>query len=273
MSKLTKTFEILVNLVTLICWELPMRRASLLSFAKDFKTLSKRLNFPKSGQVLFYSIKFELHNLALTEIVIVSKKCLKLCIRFIYSDIRNGKIALQHWTRRLLRCYIKFCLSMIWIDFLLRLPSFVRDFSTWTMTADVSVATGIRSTDSLDFKFVMHFLTVVLPELKLVYFPLGTLMLLPGVAERRRNKMASRFVVKFERGNGTEHDSFVVSTSTVAIETLPSLVRIPDRELSCFKIGRRKRLKIQSRSNSEASSLNVKHKERLRQPRVHHLKL
>jgi hypothetical protein len=33
---------------------------------------------------------------------------------------------------------------------------------------------------------VLHLLTVVLPELKLVYFPLGTLMLLPCRCQRHK---------------------------------------------------------------------------------------
>jgi hypothetical protein len=30
----------------------------------------------------------------------------------------------------LLRCYIRFCLAMLWIDLMLRLPAFVRDISS-----------------------------------------------------------------------------------------------------------------------------------------------
>ncbi len=70
---------------------------------------------------------------------------------------------------------------MLWIDFLLRLPAFLHDVSVWTNRSDES------SDDvSIDHKFVLHLLTVVLPELKLVYFPLGTLMLLPCRCQRHK---------------------------------------------------------------------------------------
>jgi hypothetical protein len=68
--------------------------------------------------------------------------------------------------------------------------------------------------------------------------------------------LAPKIGGKFENGSDGERDSFVVSTSTVAIETLPSLVRIPDNELNCF--GRSKKAKKSADFNSELSSQKEK---------------
>jgi hypothetical protein len=70
--------------------------------------------------------------------------------------------------------------------------------------------------------------------------------------------LAPKIGGKFENGSDGERDSFVVSTSTVAIETLPSLVRIPDNELNCFGMGRSKKAKKSADFNSELSSQKEK---------------
>lgn len=152
----------------------------------------------------------------------------------------------------LLRRYIAFSLATLWIDILLRLPAFIHDVAAWT-----SQPANPHEDVSIDYKFVLHLLTVVLPELKLVYFPLGTFMLLPC-----RSKKPARLIpdpeimTKFESGSDAERDSFVVSTSTVAIETVPSLVRIPDSQIGCFEIGQTKKKKKRKRSGSNKPELS-----------------
>jgi lauroyl/myristoyl acyltransferase len=105
---------------------------------------------------------------------------------------------------------------------------------------------------SVDYKFVLFILTVIFPELRLVYFPLGTLVLLPGGRQKEsRKNLARNFGAKNEIGSEKEIESFVVSTSTVAIETLPSRVRIPEtQKLNCFKSGKRRRNSFESSSTS-----------------------
>jgi hypothetical protein len=153
----------------------------------------------------------------------------------------------------LVKCYVTFCLAILWIDFLLRLPSLIHDISLWT--SDNSHSDDVNSkAPSVDYKFVLFILTVIFPELRLVYFPLGTLVLLPGGRQKESRKNLTRnFGAKNEIGSEKEIESFVVSTSTVAIETLPSRVRIPETQklkVNCFKSGKRRRNSFESSSSS-----------------------
>ena len=157
----------------------------------------------------------------------------------------------------LLRHYLRFCLSILWIDFLLRLPSFIHDISLWTFDNKFGDddSTTTATTPSVDKKFVLYILTVIFPELRLIYFPIATFILLPGGRQKTRRE---KVVVKTEEeGSEIERDSFVVSASTVAIEVIPSLVQFPEAKsnsLDCFCFGRKNRNVVKTPSTCLASS-------------------
>jgi hypothetical protein len=174
-----------------------------------------------------------------------------------YKLLRQEKRTISHCGKRrktsLLQHYLRFCLSILWIDLLLRIPSFIHDVSLWTRGDE-----NLSSVPTVSYKFVLYVLTVIFPELKLLYFPLATLIMLP-TGERQIRSTNPKVRSKLEDGSAIELDSFVVSTSTVAIENIPSLVRLPDEIsfLSCFCCKRKeKKYKDEAtKFNSSATSV------------------
>ena len=84
-----------------------------------------------------------------------------------YKLLRQEKraVAISDCRKRretsLLQHYLRFCLSIMWIDILLRIPSFIHDISLWTTGDEI-----LKTVPSVSYKFVLYILTGIVGFIK-----------------------------------------------------------------------------------------------------------